>query len=277
MKTNDEMQELTPEENLNAENELLKMKLTAEFGMESSGVTGSELPSDVENQWLNHIYDFEKMYKDAKKIKIYEYIGKPEYKKFEELNTEEIESELDRLLEIIEKESVNISFCCDYEDEIVYRFITEEFFHEEIDDIRIPGMRTCFCYEEFHPNHDYDIRYLAEHFFNSFLKPDWYEKSVDFELFEIILHRNNKMERIDFVKLLINFRDSVKPVEVSNFQIDSVKYNFEDNSGDVCGKLSYIYTGESNTEKEHSGEFRLGVTYNDFYWAISEIKFPGFE
>ena len=244
MNTNDEMQELTPEENLNAENELLKMKLTAEFGMESGGVTGDELPADVENQWLNQIYDFETMYKDAKKIKIYDFIGKPEYKKFEELNPEEIESELDRLLEIIEKESVKISFCCDYEDEIIYRFITEEFFEEEIDDIRIPGMRACFCYEEFHPNHDYDIRSLAELFLKSILKPEWYEKSVDFELFEYIQHRNNKMERNDFAGLLLAFRDSVKPVSVSNFQIDSVKFNLDDNSGDVCGKLSYIYTGE---------------------------------
>lgn len=65
------------------------------------------------------------------------FIGKPEFKKFEELNPEEIESELDRLLETFEKESVSISFCCDYDDEIIYRFITEELFEEEIDDIRI--------------------------------------------------------------------------------------------------------------------------------------------
>ena len=40
-----------------------------------------------------------------------------------------------------------------------YRFITEELFEHEMDDVHVKGMFTHFTYEEFHPNHDYDLRY----------------------------------------------------------------------------------------------------------------------
>lgn len=47
-----------------------------------------------------------------------------------------------------------LDFLCDVDDAEAYRFITEELMDEEIDDIRIEGLRHCFIYEEFHPNTD---------------------------------------------------------------------------------------------------------------------------
>ena len=72
MKPQKNLPVLTPEENLKFENDLLKAKLTAEFGMKESDT--SKLDSEMENQWLKYIYEFENSYKDAKRISLYEFI-----------------------------------------------------------------------------------------------------------------------------------------------------------------------------------------------------------
>src|SRR5262245_9275457 len=127
MKTNDELPELSNDEKLKAENELLKMKLTAEFGMKDSKF---DLPPEIENKWLNHIYDFETLYKNAKMVKIYDFIGRPEFKKNEELAKEKLGEELDRVYETLINNDVKVDFLADYDNETIYKFITEELFEE---------------------------------------------------------------------------------------------------------------------------------------------------
>jgi len=43
-----------------------------------------------------------------------------------------------------------------YAPSVIYKFITEELFDHEMDDIMLPGFVHHFIYEEFHPNHEYD-------------------------------------------------------------------------------------------------------------------------
>lgn len=273
MKKHDDQPELTPEEKLKAENELLKMKLTAEFGMNACE---SKLHDAVENEWLNYIYNFEKLHQDANKIKVYDFIGKPEFKKIGELTKDEITSELDRLLDVIEKSAVAIYFCCDYDDETVYKFITEELFEEMIDNIRIEGMRTCFTYEEFHPNHDYDLRELAKDFFTTFLEKNWDAVYASHQLFENIQYNDRNIDRKDFVKILLSFKEHVKPIRIDSFQINSVDFSMETKLGIVIGTITYEAQAEISNKKNYSGQFKLISTFNDFYWAINQITFPEF-
>jgi len=51
----------------------------------------------------------------------------------------------------------------------LYRFITEELFKEELDDIKIEGMTHHYIYEEFHPNHEHDIKNRCKEFLDEFL------------------------------------------------------------------------------------------------------------
>ena len=62
MNVNEKFPELSPGEKLKMDNDILKAKLSAEFGMSK---TESALDDEIENQWLNYIYDFETMSKDA--------------------------------------------------------------------------------------------------------------------------------------------------------------------------------------------------------------------
>ena len=230
--------------------------------------SGSNLSPEMENQWLNYIYDFETLHKNAKEIKIYDYIGKPEFRKISVLTKDEVGSELDRLFEILEKNSVVVYFCCDYDDEIIYKFITEELFEEEIDDIQIPGMRTCFNYEEFHPNHEYDIRERSKNIIESLFRHDqWNDMCTEFYFSKEIKCDQKKFNQANLNEVLREIHDSIIGAVLNDTQIDSSEFNLEINKATVAGIFIYILNGINKT-----GNFKFGLEYSYEYWTACEFE-----
>src|ERR1700741_2856371 len=79
------------EEELGTENELLKLKMMAEFGGDFMG--GEDLPADVENQFLKQVMSFHKMHEQSKVTTVYKFIGEPEYNHVNDLSDKEVEKE----------------------------------------------------------------------------------------------------------------------------------------------------------------------------------------
>lgn len=71
------------------DNELKKRDLTEKYGASFSNIN-DDLSPEIENIWLNNIEEFEKQYEKAKLTTVWEYIGKPEYRKITEINESEI-------------------------------------------------------------------------------------------------------------------------------------------------------------------------------------------
>lgn len=130
---------------LKTENELLRKKLTEDFGMKHSEFNLDPL---LENQWLKHILEFETTYASARKMKVYEIIGKPFFKKSETLNRTEVKMELNRITHLLNQKNIHIENTTGKDPEKVYRFITEEIFEEVAQDMNIEGLNLCFVYEE---------------------------------------------------------------------------------------------------------------------------------
>jgi len=273
MENPNELPELSSEEKLIAENDLLKMKLTAEFGMQDQC---SSLDSETENEWLKYIYHFEKEYSEVKRIKIYDFIGKPEFKKYEDLKKEEIEKELERLFEVMHENNISLDFICEYEDEVIYRFVTEELFEMETDDFRIKGMFHCFLYEEFYPNHDYDIKKLAEEFFEGFFERDWQTEFAKFQFDDYVAYNHVKIPLEDFTNILQAFRESNIPLSLISNNITEFSYSLETKTGAIIGEINYAARFGQTDEEILSGDYNIRCKYNDFYWEIYEISFPGF-
>lgn len=72
MEKENDLPKLTPEEKLKFENDLLRSKLTAEFGMQKME---SSLNDESENQCLKYLYNFESSYSQGERIKLYDFIG----------------------------------------------------------------------------------------------------------------------------------------------------------------------------------------------------------
>ncbi|MBC7861829.1 MAG: hypothetical protein IAF38_02570 [Bacteroidia bacterium] len=270
MTEKDEFNELDPEEKIQAENELLKLKLQAEFGM---GKLETKTGGEIENAFLKHVYEFEKQFAENKQIKLYDFIGRPEFKKAEGLSKKEISEELQKITEIFNENGIELSCLCEYENEMIYRFITEELFEHEMEDMRISGMTTHFTYEEFHPNHDYDIRDHAMNFITRLINHQWDEFMNNILLTKSVSYNGNVFERKLFVAIIKEFQNAEGKTELLSFEIESVVFDLETENGTAEGFIEYT---SERSGKITSGKIELGFKLEFDYWCVSKVVLPGF-
>jgi hypothetical protein len=261
MKTTNHENDDDPEK-LRMENELLKMKLMLEQGAIFSEPSGAKTMDPlIENEFLNNIMAFEESYRNAERILLYDFIERPDFTRVESISESQISLELDRIMNILNKNGIQLDTICNVEEREIYRFVTEELFQHEMDNMRIPGMMCNFIYEEFHPNHEYDIRNHCRDGIESFLnkKNDYYTTFFTREAEEDIQ--------------LKNFRDAFKSFSLKHFEITHLQFDEERSS--VTFKIDFMGRMEGSTEKERfAGEGSIDLIYLYEYWCIDKINFP---
>jgi hypothetical protein len=144
-------------------NQAKKRELEEKYGaLFSEGAP--QVPAEIESQWLDSIDEFERQFKDARRVTVREFLGNPRFTPLEEIHRERLEAELDGVLELLSLHDISVDSVAGVSDEDMYRFVTTELMDEEIDEIKIEGMTHCFIYEEFHPNDEYDAKSCADSF-----------------------------------------------------------------------------------------------------------------
>jgi len=265
---------MNSEDELRSENMLLKLKLEMEHGMKMMDT--SALDPAMENQWLSDIYKFENQFKEAGQVKIYDKIGRPEYKRIEELKKEEITDELDRISDILAKHRISLDCICDYDDEIIYKFVTEELFQCEVDDILVEGMVQHFIYEEFHPNHEYDLKRYATAFIEKLLTRDWVPDWDQSDLATHIMFQGKEYDMKSISIIILAFQETYHPIHIEEQVIEHVDMNIEKNIASVRLRLSYTTkTGNGKTQL-NAGKSIINFKMQDEYWRISGFQLPGF-
>jgi hypothetical protein len=136
-----------------------KEKLHDKYGMEFE-YTDSRLSPDEENEWLDHVLEFEKQFEQAKSITVRERIGNPPIQPLSELPLYALDEAVTALLELLAAHSIAVDFLGDVDELEAYRYLTEELLDEEMDDIRIEGMMTHFTYS----TPEYDVQMWVESF-----------------------------------------------------------------------------------------------------------------
>src|SRR5437762_6150214 len=127
-----------PEQDIHIENEILKIKMQAERGAWFGG-NMEDLPPEVEAEFLKNVQQFEDSFDKASQVSIYECIGKPEYKKAEELRPEEVKDEITKVIELLHSKNIILEVLGQYDLSLIYKFITEELFLETIREVNFPG------------------------------------------------------------------------------------------------------------------------------------------
>jgi hypothetical protein len=268
------------ETQLRVENELKKLNLEMEYGaMFGSDLTSPDLPLEVESQWLDYISAFENQYKDATQITVYSFIGQPDFKLFDLLTADEVEKELTRLFNIMAENGIQLDFLADYPIETMYRFLTEEFFEKPMDNMRIPGMMHGFIYEEYHPNHEYDLKNNVEDFFRCIMN-----LKSDFKSYFLspVMATDKDSEMVDrevYEMRIENFRKQFKKLKIKHLEILDVDLKDVSEDAKFAGivfNLDYegILKG-SNKLEQTKGRGYMNFVYTD-YWLISRIVFAGF-
>ncbi len=136
-----------------------KDKLRDEYGLEFD-YTDSRLAPEVENEWLDHVLEFERQFEHAERITVRERIGDPPIRPLNELPLYALEEAVQTLLELLAVHGVAVDFLGDVDELEAYRYLTEELLDEEMDDIRIEGMMTHFTYS----TPEYDVHMWVDSF-----------------------------------------------------------------------------------------------------------------
>jgi hypothetical protein len=265
---------LSSEDDLKAENNLLKLKLGLEYGMQMEDTP--TLSAGIENQWLKSVYAFERQFKDAKRTKFYDYIGRPVFKKWDTLMPNEIKGELERMQTIMEANEVQLDCVCEYDDAIIYRFITEELFEHEMDDMRIPGMTCHFSYEEFHPNHDYDLRKQANDFLKTIFGKPWNEEFDSIALARKVSFSGKDYDRAAMSAVIRSFQEAHDSVHIKKLAISDVVIDTGARKADVLGSLCLTGDTKQGDRIRHEGMFSFHFLREDDYWYIADFYIPGF-
>lgn len=129
-------------------------ELTERYGAVFSPERAPSLPPEVEAEYLNHVEEFERQYENAATTTLRAFVGNPITPPVDDIADGELDAELNQLFGILTRNDVVVHFLQQPDDRETYRFLTEDLLNEEIVDIRIPGMRHCFVYEEFQDDED---------------------------------------------------------------------------------------------------------------------------
>ncbi|MBY5958675.1 hypothetical protein KUV50_11055 [Membranicola marinus] len=261
------------------ENNDLKSKISTEFGGRFGGE--SDIPPDVENQFLKNVMAFEKQFAERKQTTVYDRIGRPDWIPENKIKDSDMGSALEELYLKLHENNLSIDAICEVEEREMYRFITEELFQETIDDLSIEGMMTCFIYEEFHPNHEHDVKQAVKEFITwTLLKEvdtdDWYfNENLNLQLSPII----DKEKAIRNIKNFINAWSSVK---IHEFEIVSVDITDDLQIAHATFEVNYIAIPEGNPDPisfSGKGKMKLENVYKRLEcvgWDVLECEFPGF-
>ncbi len=267
---------LTDKEKLEQENSFLKMKLMAEQGATFSENDDSKLSPEIENKWLNYIHNYENIYKNAKKVSVFEFIGKPDFRPAGQLNDSEISKALDLLVETMSSHGVNLDCICEYDDRTIYEFVTEELFKHEVEDLRMEGMTTNFIYEEFYPNHEYDLNRHTEDFFNALLTREWSEYDTNFLCNEVISSNGKEIKASEFAKHIKLFQNNWEKFTDFEQKVNEIQFDVEEGKASVNAWVSYRVVSSNSQKTNYQGNSLIHFELVYDYWCIKKVVVPGF-
>ena len=263
MNKEDNNEDELPKLNIKEENEFKKLKLNLEYGAIFPDKMSNNLPPELEAMFLDSVMNFEKVYQNVKQISVYKKMGEPEFKSQFTLSDIEITIELNRILDLMNQNGLDLSVLSDYDDEdrLIYSFITEELFLHEINDINVPGMISNFVYEEFHPNHGYDLKRETEDFLKMFFdtKDDFYDN----------YHSKDASNHAG----LNNFRSLFHEFQMTFFHFQEIA--FDEKNAIVRFKIDFWAKNDGKDSKiSYSGDGSMTFEYEYGYWYLREVTLP---
>jgi hypothetical protein len=265
-----------PDEQLRMENEILKLKLKAELGGDFEPLM--EVPAEIENFFLKNVLAFEHEHANTQVKTIYTLLGEPEWKKESEIDDNKIQQALENLEELLAQKGIEVDYLAYYPLRLKYSFITEELFLKEAAMMSVPGMTTHYIYEEFHPNHEYDIKANSELFIKN-----WFNKSFNEYATELattfFVPEVGVLQRAELFNKFAGIFDSYTAFENAKHKIENTNFELFDEGrgmGFSEGLCSYDAILENGERLHVEGPFKLYFNRKYDFWEIVYFVWPGF-
>jgi hypothetical protein len=270
-----------PIEHFRIENEILKMKLKAQYGDAFQMFnSGEPIPPEVENQFLKNMINFEEHYDKVEFIQVLEKIGNPIIKPLENLLPTQIKKETEFIMDLLNKQDVFLDFNDGpYDEAIIYKFLTEELMFKEIEKEMPEGMSCNFIYEEFHPNHRADITKVTHDFVVAWVTGN--VEKIEYNLSEAIIDDEaNRYTKEQVLKKISNIFEAFDGFKDDGFNVDEVDFTFietdETGMGNAEGHLKFDAIMENGDVLHFEGPYKLYFTYEHNNWNIFYFVMPSF-
>ena len=267
-------------ENFRIENEILKIKLKAQYGDAFHMESNAAMPPEIENQFLKNVLAFETAHENAEYTTVYEKIGKPQYKPAEELTGEEISVVLKNITALLNENSIGLDICDGpYDDAVIYKFITEELFAHEIEKESVFGGTWNFIYEEFHPNdkaeiikntHDFLLHWFAREFNGCSTELAW----------DCITADGLQLKKEEVIAKMNIFFDAFQQFKDDGYNIDNTSFELHDEGrgmGYAEGMLKYDAVMDNGEIIHYEGPYKLYMQRENKWWSIFYFVMPGFK
>lgn len=256
---------------LSFDNELRKLKLIAEKGAFFSDEFN--IPPDMEKEFLDRMELFERQYEKRDLISVYEFIGKPEFRK--NIPEEEVQNELERLLDYMAQNHISLTCLEDVSCQELYRFITEELFENKVDNVKMDGMCYCFTYEDFHPNHAYDIKRYTSELIDIIFKGDSegikYITSATFKAIS-----GKPVTESQLIYIIECFQKYYSQLTVHELSISEPQINDRYAIQEIVIEWEGKCVSTERLEK-HAGRGVINFIQEFDFWYICGINLPGME
>jgi hypothetical protein len=267
------------QDKLSIENEIMKIKLQMQFGDDFVMKSNGSLPPEIENQFLKQIMAYEDNHKNVEEESVFERIGKPDFKKVTELKSDELSKELIRLNELMESKGIMLNICDGpYDDAVIYQFITEELFLENVEKEFVENSMYNFIYEEFHVNDKAEITKNTVQFMEH-----WFAREFDEHSYELanpmITAEGKVMPLPDLFKKMSLFFEAFDDFKNHKFMIGEVSFDLHGEDGGMGhaeGLVKYDAVLDNGEIVHFEGGYKLYMQRQGNWWDIFYFVMPGF-
>lgn len=267
-----------PEENLSMQNDFLKMKMMAESGAIFGG--SADLPSDIENQFLKNVMEFEKANSVENNRSIYQILDNPEFEDEKNLDEEKFRKEFSKLFELLKVNNINVEFNRERNDRFKYNFITKELFQHKTSFVPVKGMSTYFLYEEFHPDHELEIKDLTNLFLDDFLERRLNE-NIHYINNQFLEPDGNMVSLEELIKRFQSLYEAVPAFENTSFNIEKIDFELKESEGQLAGMgfsegvIKYDLMFRDGQRKVIDGPFKIYFSREWDCWSICFFYLAG--
>ena len=264
--------DLTPEEELRADNEIQALSLELTYGARTH--ISDDAPPELINEWLKNVAAYEAQYQDTPPISVYERIGRPAFATPDLLEAATLPGEIERLHKILEAHGL-VALQPDYvDDEHFYRFMVTELFAQEVPNLALPGMMTVIDYEEFHPNHPEIIRERASEFLLDLLNLE--RPYEGFWLSENLRNETDSITKEDALRTIEQFRAGYREIKPIGFAPQEV-INGEHGTHLMFGICWEGQPASGGERERHEGLGVIQLGYEEKEWLVQGVQMPGFQ
>ncbi|MEO6315724.1 MAG: nuclear transport factor 2 family protein [Chitinophagaceae bacterium] len=267
-------------ENLRIENEILRIKIKTELGGDYE--SDENLPPELENEFLKNILAFEHRYAKIKIVKISDLLGNPVMTKAAKIDNDAIVNAYNDLEELLASRNIVVEFTRPRDERFKYRFITEELFAHETDDMEVAGMTKYFNYEEFHPDHEaeiteYSIKFLADWFVRKTDAAKWYMDDQFIQPDGKVFTREEMIASFKKVfAAYVSFEECGYAMDEVQFDLHTNASDKNDGMGFAEGMVKYTAVLENGEKIPVEGPFKFYFSRNNNRWRIFYFYLTGF-